>query len=329
MNESEMKLAKKVAAACMTCLLLGSCSVQALPAQIHPFEPIATEPAQEQTLVSATVPPESGQAEPVVSFDESYLIQLQTQDGTIELSLHDYLLGVLYAEMPQSFSEQAMMAQAVASRTFALKKLRDGRVLCDQAASCQAYLDPAGLELPVAEAAVTATDGQVVTYGGALIEATFFSCSGGWTEAAVEVWGNDVAYLQSVQSPGEEEAPRFTETVTIPMAAVREALSGYEEADFTRELLVGEIVRTEGSGVRTIELAGVTLTGVQVRALFNLRSTNFEITESEAGLTFTTLGYGHRVGLSQYGAEAMAQQGASYEQILEYYYTGVEIEQLP
>ncbi len=333
----KMKLAKMMLLFAALLMALSGCMQQTepQPAQIHPLPALAaaqTEPEHDAFPAEAQNTQPEAEAEPSLSaveelsFDETQMLTIQTEQGELSLCMHAYLLGVLYAELPQDFSLEAMKAQAVASRTFALRKLEAGKQLCDDPACCQAYLDPTGAQLERAEQAICETDGQVLVYQGELIEATFFSCSGGMTEAAVEVWGNEVDYLQAVESPGEESAPRYSETVTFPMAAFREMiLSVCPEADFQQEPLVGAVERTEGGGVRTIEIAGAVFTGVQLRQLLSLRSTNFSVEWTETSVRITTQGYGHRVGMSQYGAEAMARQGKSYTEILAHYYQGTEI----
>ena len=170
---------------------------------------------------------------------------------------------------------------------------------------------------------VAATEGQVLTYEGKLIEATYFSCSGGATEDAVAVWGTDVPYLQSVESPGEEQAAHYTDTVS------------FSPTDFASRLgisLTGEPSKwfsertyTEGGGVATMKIGTETFSGTQLRKILGLRSTAFEIETDDDVIVITTHGYGHRVGMSQYGADAMAAVGSTYPDILTHYYQGTEL----
>ena len=174
--------------------------------------------------------------------------------------------------------------------------------------------------------AVEATDGQVLTYDDALIDAVYFSCSGGVTEDAVAVWGNEVPYLQSVESPGEEDAPPYEGVVSVERDVFRqtmEAVGAVLPEDGGQWF--GKAVRSSGGGVETVEIGGVSFTGTEVRSLFNLRSTRFSVTVGEETVDFYTRGYGHRVGLSQYGAAAMADGGSTWQEILQHYYTGVDI----
>ena len=160
----------------------------------------------------------------------------------------------------------------------------------------------------------------MLTYEGALIDATFFSCSGGRTEDALAVWGTDVPYLCSVASPGEEAAQYDRDSVTFSREALEAALDislGEDKGSW-----VGAATFTEGGGVEAMELGGQRFTGVYLRKALGLRSTAFTVTVEEGGLRFDTRGYGHRVGLSQYGANAMASHGADFQTILSHYYPG-------
>ncbi len=267
----------------------------------------------------------------------SVVIGLRGADAaTAEMDLESYLVGVVLAEMPAYFEPEALKAQAVVARTYTLRahttggKHGDGS-LCADPGCCQAYITEAdylakgGTQESVAkiQAAVEATRGQVLTYEGGLIEATYFSCSGGATEDAAAVWGTDYPYLQSVASPGEEEAACYETTVTYQESRLR-TLLGLGNAT----PLLGTVTYTEGGGVDTMVLGGKTFRGTELRTLLGLRSTAFTITQSGSTITITTKGYGHRVGMSQYGADAMAVTGKGYQEILSHYYRGTELEEI-
>ena len=262
-------------------------------------------------------------------------VKLRDADGTVkDMDMDEYVTGVVLAEMPSTFAPQAKMAQAVAARTFARKayatggKHGDGSV-CADPGCCQAYLtNEEYLSLGGSEAAITQageavaeTSGYVLTYGGELIEATYFSCSGGSTEDAVAVWGTDVPYLRAVDSPGEEYAVHYMDTVTFSKAELESKL----EAKLTGNWL-GKITYTTGGGVDTVELGGKTFTGKELRSLLGLRSTAFTLADGGEEIHITTKGFGHRVGMSQYGADAMAKSGRSWQEILNYYYPGTSLE---
>lgn len=260
------------------------------------------------------------------------LVIVLTDAGVTKMELEEYICCVVLAEMPAEFELEALKAQSVVTRTYTCRRLSEPKhdtanvctdeSCCQAYVSCEAYVENGGTEEAVEKirAAVEATAGEVLLYGNELIEATYFSCSGGRTEDAQAVWGTDVPYLQSVESPGEEKAAHYTDSVTFSSQAFCEKLGlSLSEIGASR---IGEITYTDGGGVDTIVLGGIPYSGTQVRQLLGLRSTAFVITWAGDSVTVTTKGFGHRVGMSQYGAEAMAVQGASYDAILVHYYQG-------
>lgn len=269
-------------------------------------------------------------------FDTTVALRVLTEDGVIELCLQDYLIGALVAEMPSAFPLEAQKAQAVASRTFALRMARTGKHenadVCTNPACCQGWCAEGNDEaISTAAEAVDATDGLVVTYEDALIEATFFSCSGGRTEAAQAVWGTDVPYLRSVSSPGEETAPRYSDSRTLTGAEFAQIVTAaYPDVNLSGspKSWLGAISKTAGGGIDTVFIGGVPISGTSLRHLLSLRSTQITITATETEITFDTLGFGHRVGMSQYGARAMAEEGANFAEILIHYYQGAQIKKL-
>ena len=261
-------------------------------------------------------------------------VLLRQRDGTTqEMDMDSYLTGVVLAEMPASFAREAKKAQAVVARTFALKaavtggKHGDGSV-CTESVCCQAYIPPEDYGGPAeavdqARSAAEETSGQVLTYGEVLIEATYFSCSGGSTEDAVAVWGRDFPYLRATDSPGEEKAVHYTDTVYFTEKEFQNALG--ISLPGTPDGWFGFTTYTSGGGVNTIRIGGRDYKGTELRKLLGLKSTAFTVSANPKGVTITTKGYGHRVGMSQYGADAMAEGGSSYEQILSYYYQGTSL----
>ena len=163
---------------------------------------------------------------------------------------------------------------------------------------------------------------QVLTYENALIEATYFSCSGGSTEDAVAVWGNAYPYLKAVDSPGEEHAAHYTDTVTFTPLQFQSALGVILSG--TPENWFGPVTYTEGGGVDTMQIGKTIYKGTELRQKLSLRSTAFTVSVGEY-ITITTEGDGHRVGMSQYGADAMAAAGKDYREILAHYYPGTEL----
>lgn len=267
----------------------------------------------------------------------SWRILMRHNDGTVsEMELEHYLVGVVLAEMPAYFEEEALKAQAVVARTYTLKtctwggKHGDGSI-CTDWQCCQAYrsvLDylqqgGTGESADKVRKAVADTAGQVLTYEEDLIEATYFSCSGGITEDAHAVWGTDYAYLRSVPSPGEENASCFTDTVSFDLQQFQERLG--ISLTGTADQWFGPVTYTTGKGVATMQIGGTEFAGTQLRNLLGLRSTLFEMEAAEDEIRIHTKGYGHRVGMSQYGADAMAVNGSTYDEILAYYYQGTEL----
>jgi stage II sporulation protein D len=199
--------------------------------------------------------------------------------------------------------------------------------VCTDHTCCQAYVEPESYSggasaLDKVYAAVKATSGEVLTYGGELIEATYFSCSGGSTEDAVAVWGTDFPYLRAVDSPGEENAAHHEDT----MQFTKQELEAKLGVKLTGNWL-GKTTYTTGGGVDTVQIGGKIFTGKQLRVLLGLRSTAFTIDAAGGEITITTRGFGHRVGMSQYGAEAMAVTGSNFEEILYHYYQGTQLQQ--
>ena len=255
-----------------------------------------------------------------------------------EIDLEQYIARVVLAEMPASFEPEALKAQSVAARTYTEKAMQtggkhgDGSV-CTEPSCCQAYTTVEAFlarggsqeDLDKLLRAVADTEGLVLTYEGGLIEATYFSCSGGATEDAAAVWGVDYPYLKSVESPGEEGASAYTQTLDFTPEEFSETLG--RTLVGSPENWITVTVRTEGGGVAEMVICGEAYTGVELRTLLGLRSTAFTVEPSCEMISITTKGYGHRVGMSQYGAEAMAVSGKTFCQILAHYYPGTVMEQ--
>ena len=273
------------------------------------------------------------QEEPIAAaFDEDISLRVLNGSEVLSMSLREYLIGVVSAEMPKDFPLEALKAQAVAARTFTLRQAdrhkHTNADICTQSDCCQGWRSE---EYSHARQAVEQTDGLVITYEGELIEATYFSCCGERTEAAVAVWGSEVAYLQSVPSEGEESAPRYTDAVTMSTADFAEILyTKYPQMVLTgtAQNWLGKITYTKGGGIDTAIIGNVAVTGMELRRLFSLRSTDITFSFSDDTVTMTTYGFGHRVGLSQYGAKAMAEKSCDFEEILLHYYQNVEIRRL-
>ncbi len=273
---------------------------------------------------------------------------LRVLDGetVLEMDMGTYLVGVVRAEMPASFEPEALKAQAVAARTYTLYKLQSGgnhgdtADICTDHTCCQAYIgedqarsnwgENAGAYEAKVEAAVKETDGQTVLYGGVPILAVFHSSSAGLTRAAGDVWLNDLPYLQAVSSPEPgDRIPNYYSRVEFSKEELREKLlAAFPDADLSGGMDGWlEDADTDGAGsVASLSAGGVRVKGTQMRTALGLRSACFTWEVQDDGMVFFVTGYGHGVGLSQYGANQMAAGGSDYREILTHYYTGATVE---
>lgn len=285
-------------------------------------------PSQSPTVV--TEPTRSPQ-EPQQT--TAQLVAVLMPEGQVEMNMETYLTGVLLAEMPVDFDTEALKAQAVVSRTYALRRNAVGNkhpqgAVCTESFCCQAYrsvddfLSKGGTTemLEKVTQAIVSTQDQVLTYNGALIEATYFSCSGGRTEDALAVWGTDIPYLQAVDSPGEENASHFVDAAEFSVDEFAGLLGVPPDA-----VALGAVTHTDGGGVATMIISGKQFSGTEIRQKLGLRSTAFTMYASDGKVYISTRGFGHRVGMSQYGAEAMAVRGSDYQEILYHYYPGTQL----
>ena len=303
---------------------------------------------EEGPLPTATLPIHHTAISP--GSDQSRLVRVELENGTVAtLTLADYLWRVVAAEMPASFELEALRAQAVTARTYTLYQMGIGPKaahpeadMCTDITCCQAYRDPeeaaagwgdgaSAYAAKIADA-VSSTDGQAIFYDGALIDAVFFSSAAGRTLDAAEVWGGSVPYLTGVESPEGEEVPNYHTTVTVSPEEFQEILlARYPQADLSGDPSewFGALQATSSGGVGTLEVGGVAVKGTELRSLFGLRSAHFTVTAGAEGVTFSVTGYGHGVGMSQYGANAMAREGTGWREILTHYYTGTTVGPLP
>ena len=268
-------------------------------------------------------------------------ITVLMNDGSVtSMDMNHYLTCVVLREMPASFENEALKAQAVVARTYALRRSISGgkhtdAAVCTNSDCCQGYYDieeyltdtGSSESIEKVRDAVKKTDKLVLVYDGELIDATYFSCSGGLTEDAKAVWGSDIPYLRSTQSPGEEKAEHYVDSVTFSASDFLERLQLNSVP--INDLRIEDITYTAGGGVETIDICGVRFKGTELRNKLSLRSTAFVIRAVGNTVTITTKGFGHRVGMSQYGADAMAVAGKTFPEILEHYYQGVQLVTYP
>ena len=284
-------------------------------------------------------------------YDEYNTIKLLHKDENKieEIDLEEYLYGVVSAEMPASFEEEALKAQAVVARTYTIYKIvnNDGKHgeadICDDSTCCQAWISEQDRKDRWDEdekeenwnkivKAVNSTQGKIVTYNGEPINAFFHSNSGGTTEAPIEVWGGSgYPYLQSVATAGEDAYSQYSSEAEFTEAEFEEKIKELHsdfEIDFEDENCIKIEEYTEGNRVKTIKIGNLELSGVEVRNIFGLRSANFTVTIEDGKIKFEVIGYGHGVGMSQTGADSLAKEGKTYEEIIHHYYTDVEIEDM-
>lgn len=261
---------------------------------------------------------------------------LDPASGVIcSMALEEYVTGVVLGEMPASYETEALKAQAVASRTYALSRKNGGfhenADLCTDSSCCAAYIAPSAytggddMKKKVTDA-VYATKGEILTYEGEPIVAAFHAMSAGKTESAAAVWGGDMPYLASVESPLERAEENFETTVTVPFTVFCDTVrAAHPEAVVSVPSDIGAILYDDAGYVSSVTVGNVNLSGTAVREMFSLRSASFSILADENAVTFTVHGYGHGVGMSQHGANLMAKSGATYSAILNAYYTGVTL----
>lgn len=273
------------------------------------------------------------------------ILTVLVNGGVQEMDLNEYIWGVVAAEMPASFEPEALKAQSVAARTYALQRRQSqhpnhpGADVCTSPACCQAYIAPEKAAEnwgQLAETyhqkilqAVADTKTEVILYEEQLISAVFHSSSAGSTLSAVDVWGGNAPYLTGVSSPEGEEVPNYKSERTLSPESFRSIfLSAYPDAILEGDpsTWLGDITHTSGGSVSEMTIGGVSATGQKLRDLYSLRSSSFEIELKDGEFIFHVTGYGHGVGMSQYGANAMAEKGSSYLDILSWYYTDITIE---
>lgn len=266
--------------------------------------------------------------------DNNIYINVKKNDGTVlRLELEEYVTGVVGAEMPALFNIEALKAQAVIARTYALKVNSRGQVL-SVTESTQSYKNNSELQslwgssysiyYNKIKSAVESTKGMYLSYNGSYIEAVYHSTSNGRTEDSVNVWGNYYSYLVSVDSPYDSSNPSYIASNIISYTELSNKL-GF---DINSDTFFNILDRTSGDRVLSISVDGNVYSGVEFRNKLGLRSADFDIEKVTDGVNFITRGYGHGVGMSQYGANGMAKNGYSYRDILLHYYSGVSIEQL-
>jgi stage II sporulation protein D len=287
------------------------------------------------------VPPEKETKAVVPSSDSAVEVAVfRSVKSKIEnVQLEDYLVGVVAAEMPAEFKDEALKAQALTARTYIVKKLlskddigvpKGAQVTDTQIHQVYKSDDELRKEWGVdydwkkkkVLAAVRATSGNILTYKGEAITATFFSTSNGYTENSEDYWAGNIPYLRSVSSPWDKDSPKFNSQKVMTVEAFETGL-GVKLGSGPN---IGKILElTKGKRVGKVDFNGKVLTGKDIREKLALRSSDFVWERKGSNIVITTKGFGHGVGMSQYGANGMAEEGKDYQEIVKHYYQGVEI----
>lgn len=279
--------------------------------------------------------------------DDAVTLQVLCGGETVPMTMTDYLKGVVRGEMPASFESEALKAQAAAERTYIYYQMQGGRKaahpdadICTDHTCCNAWLSQedaaqkwgehaAEYEAKI-EQAVRETDGQVVLYNGAPILAVFHSSSAGKTAKSGDVWSSDLPYLASVKSPeSEENVPNYYSVKAFTAAEFCDTFrAAYPQADFSGDAAgwVQNLTRNSSDRVESVTVGGITVSGTEIRSLYGLRSACFTVDAGGNGVTFHVTGYGHGVGMSQYGANELAREGRTWREILAWYYTDTTID---
>ena len=320
------------------CLLVSLCCVFA--ALALPFLTVDRPAAEE----AAALPNPS--AAPLLTADEAVVFTVLQKDGSVtQVSMAAFLPGVLSGEMPAAFHEAALRAQAVAGRTYILSRLDSPKAahpeaaVCTDPACCQAWDSEERMRekwgadydryFGKIRAAVRDTDGACLFWEGEPILACFHSSSAAVTENSAAVWSGALPYLVSVESPETaQDVPNYITTVELSCEAFREKIwLEYPGADLSGAPAgwLGEVRREQSGRVESVIIGGIRAEAETLRSLFSLRSAAFTAEYTGAGFRFTVTGYGHGVGMSQYGANVMAARGSTWQEILQHYYPGAEL----
>ncbi len=282
--------------------------------------------------------------------DPEIMVYDHTTKKVIKMPLEQYVVGVVAGEMPVSFELEALKAQAVAARTLAVGKMKSlgGKGctkypeadVCSLFSHCQAWISDEQQQKNWGQGyeqnrnkiikAVQETYGDIITYDNAPIEVFFHSTSNGKTEDAGEVFSHSLPYYTVVESRGEENGPKYRQTFTLSNTEfVKIFKSRYPKSNLISTNLSSQIRiknHTASGRVGELEVGGITVKGTDFRYLYGLNSTDFKFQFEKDKVKIHTIGYGHGVGMSQIGANYMAQKGYTYIEILKHYYKGVEVE---
>lgn len=306
-----------------------------------------TSSGKDKVSSPSSAPTPSADKEDPVETDSFKLYNHKT--GKVEaISVSDYVKRVVAAEMPADYHTEALKAQAVAAHTYALNmkkqqeaspsKALNGADLSTDPATSQSYMDLEELKSFYGDKfessykkisdAVDAVIDKVIIYDNEPIAAAFHSISGGMTEDAANVWGRSLAYLKPVLSDGDQLSPNYETKTELSADEIKTKLSAkFSGLTFPQDASKWITIKalTDSKMVKEADICGKTVSGVELRSALGLNSAYFTVSYQDGKFTFDTKGKGHGVGMSQYGADYLARQGKTYDEILKYYYSGVEI----
>lgn len=329
---------------CMLMSVLSLLFSLLLPVTVQHAAGLSGDEALPEVSPAASAAPESA-ADVFSGFDALTGVTL-LRGGEVEtLSMAEYLPGVVAGEMPASFEPDALRAQAAAARSYALARAsappaaHPQCALCDDPGCCEVYLtveerrERWGGQYDLwetrIEEAVRDTDGAYLVYDGEPITACFHASSAGYTESGAAVWGGDVPYLVSVSSPETaSDVPNFVTTAEFSPESFREKfLAAYPDADLSAQPpdWIGERTVDPSGRVSSVRVGDVSVPGTKMRSIFSLRSANFRLAWTGRSFLFTVSGRGHGAGMSQYGANVMAKNGSTWQEILTHYYPGTSL----
>ena len=274
--------------------------------------------------------PVQQQSLPLESEETMVTVFLVKNNKYDELPLEEYLIGVVSGEIPASYDLEALKAQAVAARTYTLNIMETESAIYDTVQH-QVYMDQAQLKerwgndfdqyYNKVKQAVDATKGEVIEYNGERIKPLYFSISNGYTENSEDYWSNEIPYLKSVNSEWDKTAPTYEQVVEFDLKTLHSKFNNSKLTKNDFKILS----RTEGQNVDEVLIGDTVYSGREVRELLGLRSSDFSFEFKDNKVFITTHGYGHGVGMSQYGANELAKMGKNYVEILQYYYQNVNI----
>jgi len=280
---------------------------------------------------------------------ETVMVYIKEENRVEKMEINQYLKEVVSAEMPAQFHPEALKAQAVAARTYLINRIRAyekgekpaehmGADICTDSAHCKAWIseekrkklwekDKRQEYWKKISDAVDNTGSLIVTYNSEPISAVFHSTSSGYTENSEDVWTSQVAYLRSVKSEGDEKSPKFHSQKEMTIDEFKRIAEEKIEGVSWDDYIIGDIERSDAGGIKTIDVGGISVKGSDFRFMYDLRSANIQIEIIEEVVKMDVKGYGHGVGMSQYGADYLARQGKNFEDILKTYYTGVSLDE--